>query len=190
MAKPHSDALVFFGASGDLAYKKIFPALQALVKKGKLNSPIIGVARSPWTIDQFRARAKESLEKNKVFDAAAFEKMSGLLRYIAGEYHHPKTFIAIKQELNGAKHPAFYLAIPPFLFEGVVEQMAATGCTTGARVIVEKPFGRDLASAQHLNTILHSVFEEPAIFRIDHFLGKRPVHNMLVFRFANTFMEA
>jgi glucose-6-phosphate 1-dehydrogenase len=190
MDKPHSDALVFFGASGDLAFKKIFPALQALVKKGRLDAPIIGVARSSWTIDQFRTRAKESLEKSGTYDAAAFEKMSGLLRYIPGEYHHASTFQSICKELQGAKNAAYYLAIPPFLFEGVVEQMEATGCAKGARVIVEKPFGRDLPSAQHLNQILHSAFDESAIFRIDHFLGKRPVHNMLVFRFANTFMEA
>jgi glucose-6-phosphate 1-dehydrogenase len=186
----HSDALVFFGATGDLAYKKIFPALQALVKRGHLNVPVIGVARSTWTIEQFRARAQESLENHGGVDHAAFEKLSGLLRYISGEYNDAATFKAICKELNGAQRPAYYLAIPPFLFEEVVEAMAATGCIKGARVIIEKPFGRDLASARHLNRILLSTFEESAIFRIDHFLGKRPVHNMLVFRFANYFMEA
>src|SRR5437016_4038195 len=190
MEKPQSDALVFFGASGDLAYKKIFPALQALVKSGRLNSPVIGVARSQWTLEEFRARARESLEKHGGVDPVAFPKLSSLLRYIPGEYHDASTFIKIREQMPGAQHPAFYLAIPPFLFEGVVQQMAATGCSKGARVIVEKPFGRDLQSAQHLNEVLHSVFDESAIFRIDHFLGKRPVHNMLVFRFANSFMEA
>jgi len=185
-----SDAFVFFGASGDLAYKKIFPALQAMVKRGNLDVPVIGVARTPWTVDQFRARAKESLENHGGIDPAAFEKLSGLLRYISGEYNAAATFKAICQELKGAKRPAYYLAIPPFLFEEVVEQMATTGCIQGARLIIEKPFGRDLASAQRLNKILLSAFEESAIFRIDHFLGKRPVHNMLVFRFANSFMEA
>ncbi|MGH8247336.1 MAG: glucose-6-phosphate dehydrogenase, partial [Gammaproteobacteria bacterium] len=186
----HSDVFVFFGATGDLAYKKIFPALQALVKRGRLNVPVIGVARSPWTLDQFRARAQESLKNHGGVDPAAFEKLRGLLRYIPGEYNAAATFRAICEEFKGAQRPAYYLAIPPFLFEDVVSQMAATGCIQGARVIIEKPFGRDLASARHLNRILLSAFDESAIFRIDHFLGKRPVHNMLVFRFANSFMEA
>ncbi len=190
MDPTHSDALVVFGATGDLAYKKIFPALQALVKRGRLNVPVIGVARSPWTIDQFRARARASLENHGGVDPAAFEKLSGLLRYIPGEYNDAATFRAICNEFKGAQRPAYYLAIPPFLFEEVVKQMAATGCIRGARVIIEKPFGRDLASAQKLNRTLLGAFEESAIFRIDHFLGKRPVHNMLVFRFANSFMEA
>lgn len=190
MDTTHSDALVIFGATGDLAYKKIFPALQALVKSGRLNVPVIGVARSSWTIDQLRARAHESLENHGGVDPGAFEKLKGLLRYISGEYTKADTFKAICEELKGAQRPAYYLAIPPFLFEDVVKQMAATGCIRGARVIIEKPFGRDLPSAQHLNRILLGAFEEGAIFRIDHFLGKRPVHNMLVFRFANTFMEA
>jgi glucose-6-phosphate 1-dehydrogenase len=190
MSNSQSDALIFFGASGDLAYKKIFPALQAMVKRGNLNVPVIGVARTPWTIDEFRARAKDSLQKHGGVDPAAFEKLSSLLRYISGEYADVATFRAICKELKGARQPAYYLAIPPFLFEEVVKQMATTGCIQGARVILEKPFGRDLASARRLNQILLSAFEESAIFRIDHFLGKRPVHNMLVFRFANSFMES
>ncbi|MDP9267956.1 MAG: glucose-6-phosphate dehydrogenase [Acidobacteriota bacterium] len=190
MGNPHSDAFVFFGATGDLAYKKIFPALQALVKRGRMDVPVIGVARPAWTIEQFRAHAQESLEKHGGVDPAAFEKLSGLLRYIPGEYNDPATFKAICSELKGAQRPAYYLAIPPVMFEEVIQNMAATGCIRGARVIVEKPFGRDLASAQHLNRVLLSDFEESAIFRIDHFLGKSPVHNMLVFRFANPFMEA
>ncbi len=190
MNNSHSDAFVIFGATGDLAYKKIFPALQALVKRGRLNVPVIGVARSSWTIDQFRARAQASLESHGGLDLAAFEKLSGLLRYIPGEYTEAATFNAICRELKGAQRPAYYLAIPPFLFEDVVQQMVATGCIRGARVIVEKPFGRDLASARQLNRTLLRAFDESAIFRIDHFLGKRPVHNLLVFRFANSFMEA
>lgn len=190
MDNSHSDALVFFGATGDLAYKKIFPALQALVKRGRLHVPVIGVARSPWTVEQLRARAQESLENHGGLDPAAFEKLSGLLHYIPGEYTDATTFRAICKELKGAQRPAYYLAIPPFVFEGLVAQMTATGCTRGARVIIEKPFGRDLASARHLNRVLLNAVEESAIFRIDHFLGKRPVHNMLVFRFANSFMEA
>jgi glucose-6-phosphate 1-dehydrogenase len=185
-----SDALVLFGASGDLAHKKIFPALQAMVKRGHLNVPVIGVARTPWTIDEFRARALDSVEKHGGVDRAAFEKLSGLLRYIPGEYDSAATFKAICKELNGAKRPAYYLAIPPFLFEEVVKQMEATSCIRGCRVIVEKPFGRDLASARQLNQTLLAAFDESAVMRIDHFLGKRPVHNMLVFRFANSFMEA
>jgi glucose-6-phosphate 1-dehydrogenase len=189
MSDSHSDALVFFGATGDLAYKKIFPALQAMVKRGHLNAPVIGVARGSWNLDRLRARAKDSLEKHGGLDPAAFEKLSGLLRYVGGEYADASTFEALRKELRGAQRPAFYLAIPPVLFETVVEQLAKSGCAQGARVIVEKPFGNDLASAQELNRTLHGAFPESAIFRIDHYLGKRPVNNLLVFRFANAFME-
>ena len=195
MNDSHADALVFFGATGDLAYKKIFPALQAMIKRGHLNVPVIGVARSAGSLDQLRARAHDSLEKHGGVDAAAFERLSTLLRYVDGDYKDPATFQAIRKELGPAQRPAHYLAIPPVLFEMVVEQLAKTGCAAaagcagGARVIVEKPFGRDLASAQELNQILHNVFPESAIFRIDHYLGKRPVNNVVVFRFANAFME-
>jgi glucose-6-phosphate 1-dehydrogenase len=189
MSESHSDALVFFGATGDLAYKKIFPALQAMVKRGHLNAPVIGVARGSWNLDRLRARAKDSLEKHGGLDPAAFEKLNGLLRYVGGEYADASTFEALRKALSGAQRPAFYLAIPPDLFETVVEQLAKSGCAQGARVIVEKPFGHDLASAQELNRTLHNAFPESAIFRIDHYLGKRPVNNLLVFRFANAFME-
>jgi glycogen operon protein len=190
MNDSHSDALVFFGATGDLAYKKIFPALQAMIKRGHLNVPVIGVAKAGWNLDQFRARAQDSLEKHGGgVDAAAFEKLSGLLRYVDGDYNDPATFQAIRKELKTAQRPSHYLAIPPLLFGTVVEQLARSGCAPGGRVIVEKPFGHDLASAQELNQILHATFPESAIFRIDHYLGKRPVNNVAVFRFANAFVE-
>lgn len=190
MNDSHSDAFVFFGATGDLAYKKIFPALQAMIKRGHLNVPVIGVAKAGWTIEQLRERAHESLEEHGGVDSAAFEKLVGLLRYVDGDYNDRATFEALGRELKGVQHPAHYLAIPPNIFEEVLEQLATCGCTTGARVIVEKPFGHDLASAQHLNKVLLRNFDESAIFRIDHYLGKRPVYNMVVFRFANAFMEA
>ena len=190
MNATHSDALVFFGATGDLAYKKIFPALQAMLKRGNLDLPVIGVAKSGWDLDQFKARAKDSLEKHGGLDSAAFEKLSGLLRYVDGDYNDPATFKAIRQTLGAARQPAFYLAIPPALFGIVVEQLGKSGCVTeGARVIVEKPFGTDLVSAQRLNGILLGSFDEKRIFRIDHYLGKKPVHNMLFFRFANALLE-
>src|SRR6202049_2502408 len=190
MSIEHSDALVFFGATGDLAYKKIFPALQAMVKRGNLNVPVVGVAKAGWNLDQLRARAKDSLEKHGGVDAAAFEKLSGLLRYVDGDYKDPATFAAMRNPLKDAHCPAYYLAIPPFLFETVVEHIAESHGAGDARVIGEKPFGHDLASALELNKILLSIFDESRIFRIDHFLGKRPVDNMLVFRFANAFAEA
>jgi glucose-6-phosphate 1-dehydrogenase len=186
----YSDALVFFGATGDLAYKKIFPALQAMLKRGHLNVPVIGVAKAGWTLDQFKARAQDSLEKHGGVDPAAFQKLSALLRYVDGDYNDPATFKALGRELKTAKRPAHYLAIPPSLFEEVLDQLAINGCTTDARIIVEKPFGHDLASAQHLNKVLLQRFDETAIFRIDHYLGKRPVNSMVVFRFTNAFMEA
>jgi len=189
MSDSHSDALVFFGATGDLAYKKIFPALQAMLKRGHLDVPVIGVAKAGWNLEQLRARAHDSLEKHGGVDATAFDKLSGLLRYVDGDYTDPATFQAIRKELKGARRPAHYLAIPPLLFGTVVEQLAKSGTAQGARVIVEKPFGNDLASAQELNRILHAAFPESGIFRIDHYLGKRPVNNVVVFRFANAFME-
>ena len=189
MSDSHSDSLVFFGATGDLAYKKIFPALQAMVKRGHLTAPVIGVAKAGWNLDQLRARAHDSLQQHGGIDPAAFEKLSGLLRYVDGDYNDPGIFQALRKEIGEAQRPAFYLAIPPLLFGTVVEQLAKSGCAQGGRVIVEKPFGHDLASAQELNRTLHRVFSESAIFRIDHYLGKRPVNNVVVFRFANTFME-
>jgi glucose-6-phosphate 1-dehydrogenase len=185
----HSDALVFFGATGDLAYKKIFPALQAMAKRGHLNVPVVGVARDGWNLNQLRERAKDSVEKHGGINRAAFDKLCSLLRYVGGDYNDPATFQSLRKELGSAQRPAHYLAIPPALFATVVEQLAKADCTNGARVIIEKPFGHDLLSAQELNQILLGTFDEKAIFRIDHYLGKRPVHNMLFFRFANAFLE-
>jgi glucose-6-phosphate 1-dehydrogenase len=189
MSSPNSDALVFFGATGDLAYKKIFPALQAMVRRGYLSVPVIGVARAGWTLDQFKARARDSVEKHGGLDPAAFARLSTLLRYVDGDYQNPATFAAMRKELGSAQHPAHYLAIPPVLFGEVVEQLGKSGCAHGARVIVEKPFGRDLASARALNRILLGNFDESSIFRIDHYLGKDPVQNLLYFRFANAILE-
>src|SRR5437867_13119371 len=185
----HSDAFVFFGATGDLAYKKIFPALQAMVKRGHLDVPVIGVAKAGWNLEQLQARAKDSLDKHGGTDPAAFGTLCRLLRYVDGDYKDPATFQAIRKALGSAERPAYYLAIPPTLFGLVVEQLAQSGCSSGARVIVEKPFGRDLLSAQVLNRTLLGCFNEKTIFRIDHYLGKRPVHHMLFFRFANAFLE-
>ncbi|MDR6759436.1 glucose-6-phosphate 1-dehydrogenase [Mycoplana sp. BE70] len=189
MSEVKSDALVFFGATGDLAYKKIFPALQAMVKRGHLDVPVIGVAKSGWNLDQFRDRARDSLEKHGGLDTSAFRKLVALLRYVDGDYADPATFLAVRRELANAEHPAFYLAIPPALFGLVVEQLVKAECTKGARVIIEKPFGRDLQSARALNAILLKTFDEARIFRIDHYLGKGPVRSMLHFRFANAFLE-
>jgi len=195
MVDIQSDALVFFGATGDLAYKKIFPALQAMVRRGHLDVPVIGVAKSGWNLDNLRARARESVEKHGGLDSEAFDRLCRLMRYVDGDYSHPATFNSIRRELGTVKRPAHYLAIPPALFETVVHQLAnagcaaAPGCAGGSHVIVEKPFGHDLASARNLNRILHTVFPESAIFRIDHYLGKQPVNNVVVFRFANAFME-
>lgn len=183
------DTLVFFGATGDLAYKKIFPALQAMVKRGSLNVPVIGVAKAGWNLDQLKARAKDSLEKHGGLDPAAFEKLCGLLRYVDGDYNDRATFEALRGHLGQAQRPGYYLAIPPAAFSIVVQQLSHTGCTRNARMIVEKPFGRDQVSARELNAILLQSFDESAIFRIDHYLGKTPVHNMLFFRFANAMLE-
>jgi glucose-6-phosphate 1-dehydrogenase len=189
-AAAHSDALVFFGATGDLAYKKIFPSLQAMLKRGHLDVPVIGVAKAGWGLDQLKARAKDSLEKHGGgVDPAAFAKLSTLLHYVDGDYKDPSTFQAIRKELGDAQRPAHYLAIPPVLFGLTVEQLGKAGCATNARVIVEKPFGTDLESARKLNQILLGAFDESKIFRIDHYLGKGPVHNMLFFRFANAVLE-
>jgi glucose-6-phosphate 1-dehydrogenase len=188
-ARPRSDALVFFGATGDLAYKKIFPALQGLVRRGRLDTPVVGVAKSGWTRDQLVERAKASVTENGGLDPEAFSRLAGLLRYVDGDYASPATFDKLRAELKGAERPAHYLAIPPSMFAAVVENLDKAGSARNARVIVEKPFGRDLASAKELNTILHKVFPEDAIFRIDHYLGKEAVQNILYFRFANSFLE-
>lgn len=189
MDAARSDAFVFFGATGDLAHKKIFPALQAMVRRGNLNIPVIGVAKAGWNLEQFKARARDSLEKHGGVDARAFDKLLSLLRYVDGDYNDSATFQAIRRELGGAERPAHYLAIPPTVFGLVVEQLSRAGCTKGARVIVEKPFGRDLASSRRLDGVLLATFSESSIFRIDHYLGKTPVHNMLMFRFTNSFLE-
>ena len=190
MTDVQSDALVFFGATGDLAYKKIFPALQAMLKRGHLNVPVVGVAKAGWNLDQLRARAQDSLEKHGGIDPAAFQKLCGLLRYVDGDYQDPETFALLRKELKSSHSPAHYLAIPPALFETVVEHLGTSNCAKGARVIVEKPFGHDLASARELNKVLLGTFAEADVFRIDHYLGKRPVNNLLTFRFANSFVEA
>jgi len=191
VSEPHSDALVFFGATGDLAYKKIFPSLQAMMKRGNLNVPIVGVAKQGWNLDQLKARARDSLEKHGGgVDPVAFKALSDRLRYVDGDYGDPATFAALRKALGTAQRPAHYLAIPPSLFGLVVEQLAKADCTRGARVIVEKPFGRDLDSARKLNDILLGTFDEDHIFRIDHYLGKRPVHNMLFFRFTNAVLDS
>src|SRR6202046_3615559 len=189
MSAFESDALVFFGATGDLAYKKIFPALQAMIKHGTLNVPVIGVAKAGWNLDQFKARAQDSLEKHGGLDPAAWVKLKSLLQYVDGDYVDPATFVAVRKALGSSERPAHYLAIPPSLFEEVVEQLVKSGSAKGARMIVEKPFGHDLASAQELNRILLSAFPESSIFRIDHYLAKEPVHNMVSFRFQNTVLE-
>ena len=189
MTKPRSDALVFFGATGDLAYKKIFPALHALAKRGKLDLPVIGVAKSGWTLEQIVERARASVKEYGVEDAQAFGVLASRLRYVDGDYADPNTFAQLKRELDGATHPAHYLAIPPNMFPTVIQGLHDANCTAQARVIVEKPFGHDLASARELNRILRSFFEEDCIFRIDHYLGKEAVQNILYFRFANSFLE-
>ncbi len=187
----HSDALVFFGATGDLAYKKIFPALQAMVKRGHLDVPVIGVAKVGMESAISWSRAPRTASKNMAASIqAAFAKLVKLLRYVDGDYNDASTYEKIKKELGGAERPAHYLAIPPVLFGVVVEHLRNAGLTKDARVIVEKPFGTDRDSARALNTILLSAFKETSIFRIDHYLGKRPVHNMLFFRFANLFLES
>jgi len=190
MNELHSDALVFFGATGDLAYKKIFPSLQSMVARGHLDVPVIGVAKAGWNLDQLKARARDSVEKHGGLHAEAFAKLMTLLRYVDGDYADAATFQELRRQLGAAKHPAHYLAIPPAAFGLVVEQLAKAGCTDGARVVVEKPFGRDLESARKLNAILLQHFDEEHIFRIDHYLGKKPVHNMLFFRFENAILES
>jgi len=189
----HSDALVFFGATGDLAYKKIFPALYAMTRRGHLGIPVIGVASSSWSVEDLRKRAHDSIEEHGggVDDKNAFEKLSQSMSYVDGDYRDSNTYTSIGSALHDvkSKRPSHYLAIPPSLFPTVVEGLGKAGCAQHARVIVEKPFGRDLASAQELNRVLHSVFAEPMIFRIDHYLGKEAVENLLYFRFANSFLE-
>lgn len=189
MTTKPADALVFFGATGDLAFKKIFPALQAMCRRGTLHIPVIGVAKAGWTLDDFRKRARSSVEEHGGLDTAAFDKLLSLLHYVDGDYNDLSTFTNLRKELGSSHNPAHYLAIPPSLFELVVRQLGASNCAKGARVIIEKPFGRDFASAIELNKTLLSNFDEPAIFRTDHYLGKEAVQNILFFRFTNAFLE-
>jgi glucose-6-phosphate 1-dehydrogenase len=185
-----SDALVFFGASGDLAFKKIFPSLQSMVKHDEMNIPVIGVAKADWTLDQLRERARASLEQyGGGVDPDAFAKLCGLLRYVDGDYRDAQTFVRLKAEMGPAKHPLYYLAIPPSLFETVANGLATAQLTKDSRIVLEKPFGRDLASARELDETLHQYFPESAIFRIDHYLGKEPVQNIVYSRFANLLFE-
>ncbi len=189
-SKALSDALVIFGATGDLVHKMIFPALYAMTKRGALSVPIIGVASSKWSLAQLRQRAVDGIEKSgRMDDPHALERLLSQLRYVEGDYNDRDTFTAIKEMLGSARRPAHYLAIPPALFATVIQGIGAAGLAENARVIVEKPFGRDLASARELNDIAHSVFPEDSIFRIDHFLGKEAIMNILYFRFANSFLE-
>jgi glucose-6-phosphate 1-dehydrogenase len=189
VAEQPSDALVFFGATGDLSRRQIFPALTALFGRGQFDLPVIGVGRSPWSLDEFVTYARESVSGREDFDPAAFEKLARRLQYVEGDYRDPATFARIKSALGSAVYPLHYLAIPPAMFSVVVAGLAAVDLAKHARVVVEKPFGRDLASAQELNRILHASFHEHEIFRIDHYLGKEPVQNLVYFRFANTFLE-
>ncbi|MGZ3514759.1 MAG: glucose-6-phosphate dehydrogenase, partial [Thermodesulfobacteriota bacterium] len=189
MTALRSDAFVFFGATGDLAYKKIFPALQGMIRRGYLDMPVIGVARRDWTSDQLRARVHDSLEKYGGVDPDAFAKLSTRLQYLSGDYGDEATYGRLRKALGSSARPLHYLAIPPDLFVTVAQGLAKSGCATDARVIVEKPFGRDLASAQELNRTLQQFFPESAILRIDHYLGKEAVQNLLYFRFANSFLE-
>jgi glucose-6-phosphate 1-dehydrogenase len=189
MTAARSDALVFFGATGDLAHKKIFPALQRMIRHGSLDVPVIGVAKAGWRLEDLHARAADGLERHGGLDGDAFARLRRLLRYVDGDYADPATFAALRRELGAAEHPTHYLAIPPALFGTVVSQLGESGCSRGARVVVEKPFGNDLASARELNATLRSVLGEQSIFRIDHYLGKNTVQNVLFFRFGNAFLE-
>jgi glucose-6-phosphate 1-dehydrogenase len=189
MSPVRSDALVVFGASGDLAYRKIFPALHALARRGRLEVPVVGVARTPWTNEQLRARAFESISRNGDMDAEGFRRLAFRLRYVAGDYSDPATFQRLRATLDDVQHPLFFLAVPPSLVAVVVGGLSGAALTHSARVVVEKPFGRDLQSAQRLSQVLHEHFAESSIFRIDHYLGKESVQNLLYFRFANSFLE-
>jgi glucose-6-phosphate 1-dehydrogenase len=190
MIESQADALVLFGATGDLAFKKIFPALQAMIKRGHLTVPVIGVAKANRNEAELRDRIRESLTQcGGGIDEAAFARLIQRFRFVDGDYREDEIFIRLRRELGRAQRPLYYLAIPPSMFRTVVEGLGKSGCARGARVVVEKPFGRDLASAQALNRTLHSVFDESAIFRIDHYLGKESIQNLLYFRFANSFLE-
>lgn len=190
MTEPRSDAVVLFGATGDLAHKMTFPALYAMVRRGHLEEPVIGVAMDDWSDEKLRERARDGIEKAEgSVDDEVFSKLAKLIRYVPGDYHDPATFERLKQALGNSRHPLHYLAIPPAMFEVVAQGLEESGCARGARLMVEKPFGRDVSSARWLNRVLHLVFDEKSIFRIDHYLGKEAVQNLLYFRFANSFLE-
>ena len=190
MAESQSDALVVFGVTGDLAHKMIFPALYAMVKRGVLNAPVIGVAFPKWSLERLQRRAADSIKRSGgIDDKRAFQRLLSLLKYVSGDYTDGHTFTAIKEAIGDAKRPAFYLAIPPALFGTVIQGLGVANLSKNARVIVEKPFGRDLTSARELNRVAHAVFPENSIFRIDHFLGKEAIMNILYFRFANSFLD-
>ena len=190
VSEQRSDVLVLFGATGDLAHKKIFPALYAMVQRDHLSEPVIGIAYDDWSVEQLAARARDGIQAavGKI-DEKAFKKLAGLLRYVSGDYRDQATFDRLKEALDGFRHPLYYLAVPPSMFEPVVQGLEQSGTAAGARLMVEKPFGRDLQSARWLNRVLHLVFEEKSIFRIDHYLGKEAIQNLLYFRFANSFLE-
>jgi len=190
MSEPRSDVLVLFGATGDLAHKKIFPALYTMVQRGHLTEPVVGIAYDDWTVEQLAERAHDGIKAaiGKI-DEKVFKKLAGLLRYVSGDYRNQSTFDKLTEALQGFHHPLYYLAVPPSMFEPVVQGLEQSGGAKGARLMVEKPFGRDLQSARWLNRVLHLVFEEKAIFRIDHYLGKEAIQNLLYFRFANSFLE-
>lgn len=190
MSEPRSDALVLFGATGDLAHKKIFPAVYALHKRGLLNMPVIGVATSDWNDDQLRQHAASGIQQHgNGYEATSFDQFAAQLRYVRGDYRDANTFTTLRSALNSAQRPLYYLAIPPSLFPTVIQGLTASSCSRGARLVVEKPFGRDLASALQLNAVLAECFDEANVFRIDHYLGKESVQNLLYFRFANSFLE-
>lgn len=189
METRHSDALVFFGATGDLAYKQIFPSLQRLAKRGRLQGPVIGVAKAGWTLEQLKERAKDSVEKHGGIDEKGLKILLDKMKYVDGDYSDPETFRQVREALGDAKYPLHYLAIPPSLFGTVVQQLKSSGCADGARVVVEKPFGRDYETATLLNDAIHEVFDEKDLYRIDHYLGKNTVQNLIFFRFANSIIE-
>lgn len=189
MTEARSDALVIFGITGDLAYRKLVPALGGLAARGLLDMPVVGVARSEWDRQRLCTQFEASLRAAGAFDRRTFESIVDRLAYVQGDYDRPDTYERLCTALDGARHPLFYLAVPPASFEHVVDGLASIPCAAHGRLVLEKPFGRNLRTARELNALLHRHFAEDAAFRIDHYLGKEPVQNLLYFRFANAFME-